>query len=114
MLSNKGLRISEIGEKRLISEFVHPLFNANDDPSGVGDDCAMLEAETDVFLFSTDRVPADLIAFRLGILDYEGLGKYLAYLNISDIAACGGRPVGLLLNLGLPRDFLYEDFKLLC
>jgi thiamine-monophosphate kinase len=115
MFSNSGLRISEIGEKRLISEFVRPFFNAEDDPSGVGDDCAMLDpTEKDVFLFSTDRVPADLIAFRLGILDYEGLGKYLAYLNISDIAACGGRPVGLLLNLGLPRDFLYEDFKLLC
>lgn len=115
MLSDSRLRISEIGEKRLISEFIRPLFNADDDPTGVGDDCAMLEAtEGDVFLFSTDRVPADLIAFRLGILNYEGLGLYLAYLNISDIAACGGRPVGLLLNFGLPRDFLYEDFKLLC
>jgi thiamine-monophosphate kinase len=58
---------------------------------------------------STDRVPADLISFRAGILDYFGLGRYLAVLNLSDIAACGGNPVALLLNLGLPSDCQLED-----
>jgi thiamine-monophosphate kinase len=110
-----ALKISDIGEKRLISEFVRPFFNASNDVSGVGDDCAMLQmAGPGIWLFSTDRVPADLIAFRLGILDYEGLGKYLAFLNISDIAACGGRPMALLLNLGLPNDLEYPSFKSLC
>ncbi len=67
-----------------------------------------------VWLFSTDRVPADLISFRLGIIDYYGLGRYLAWLNISDIIACGGRPLALLLNVGLPSDLAYDDFKALC
>src|SRR2546423_2326280 len=102
--------ISDIGEKRLISEFLHPLYNRADQIEGVGDDCAMLESGDGRFwLFSTDRVPADLISFKLGILDYYGLGKYLARLNISDIAACGGTPRALLLNLGLPEDLDYED-----
>src|SRR4051812_32258242 len=106
------LKISDIGEKRLIQEFIRPLFNSADRVEGVGDDCAMLSApEGQLWLFSTDRVPADLIAFRLGVLDHCGLGRYLARLNISDIAACGGTPVALLLNLGLPDDFPYEDFK---
>jgi len=109
------LRIYDIGEKRLISEFIRPLFNSRNELEGVGDDCAMLDApDGQVWLFSTDRVPADLIAFRLGIIDYYGLGRYLACLNISDIAACGGRPLALLLNLGLPNDLAYEDFKALC
>lgn len=111
----KETRISDIGEKRLIAEFVQPLFNSGDDVGGVGDDCAMLEgANGEVWLFSTDRVPADLISFKLGILDYYGLGKYLARLNLSDISACGGVPRALLLNLGLPEDLPYEDFKAIC
>jgi thiamine-monophosphate kinase len=110
-----SLKISDIGEKRLIKEFIRPLFNSTNRVEGVGDDCAMLDAPGGfLWLFSTDRVPADLIAFRLGILDYSGLGKYLARLNISDIVACGGTPLALLLNLGLPDDLFYDDFKSLC
>jgi thiamine-monophosphate kinase len=109
------MRISDLGEKRLISEFIRPLYNRANTPGGVGDDCAMIsDGHGDLWLFSTDRVPADLTAFRLGILDYCGLGRYLACLNLSDIAACGGSPLALLLNLGLPNDLLYEDLTSLC
>lgn len=113
------LPISAFGEKRLIAEFVRPLFNREDKLGGVGDDCAMLHSDAGGvgagdWLFSTDRVPADLTAFRLGILDHRGLGRYLACLNLSDIAACGGRPLALLLNLGLPADFPYTSFTALC
>jgi thiamine-monophosphate kinase len=113
-MAEPKLTISDVGEKRLIREFIKPFFNAEDDPCGVGDDCAMLSVGDDIVLLSTDRVPADLIAFRLGILDYFGLGDYLARLNLSDIAACGGRPMGLLLNLGLPASLQYEDVENLC
>lgn len=111
---SNALSMSKIGEKALIRDFIKPLFNAGDDPHGVGDDCAIVQAGNECVLLSTDRVPADLVAFRLGILDHEGLGDYLARLNVSDIAACGGRPVGLLLNLGLPATMDYEDVKDLC
>lgn len=113
--STPQLRIRDVGEKRLIGEFIRPLFNMANKPEGVGDDCAMIPAgQGDLWLFSTDRVPSDLTAFRLGILDYGGLGRYLACLNLSDIAACGGSPIALLLNLGLPNDLLYSDFTSLC
>src|ERR1039457_6474288 len=107
-------RLSEIGEKALIRDFIKPFFNGSDDPAGVGDDCAMVPFGDEVALLSTDRVPSDLTAFKLGILDFHGLGDYLARLNLSDIAACGGRAVGLLLNLGLPNDIAYEDVQALC
>jgi len=117
MKANKAgstLRLSEVGEKTLIREFIKPFFNSADDPAGVGDDCAMVPFGDEVALLSTDRVPSDLTAFRLGILDYRGLGDYLARLNLSDIAACGGYPVGLLLNLGLPPDVAYDEVQSLC
>jgi thiamine-monophosphate kinase len=110
-----GETIAAFGEKRLIQEVVKPLFNPYDDPRGVGDDCGFVDSnDGNTWLFSTDRVPADLISFRLGILDFYGLGGYLVRLNLSDIAACGGRPTGLLLNLGLPSELQFADFVALC
>ncbi len=104
--------ISEYGEKKLIEQFIKPLFNPSNDLFGIGDDCAMIECSNDeITLFSTDRVPADLISFKLGLINYYGLGNYLAQLNISDVVACGGKPVGLLLNFGLPSDLLIGDFN---
>jgi thiamine-monophosphate kinase len=108
------LRLSEVGEKALIRDFIKPFFNSADDPAGVGDDCAMVTFGHEVALLSTDRVPSDLTAFKLGILDFHGLGDYLARLNLSDIAACGGQALGLLLNLGLPNDVAYDDVLSLC
>src|ERR1035438_1065322 len=110
----KDFLLSDVGEKALIRDFIKPLFNSSDDPAGVGDDCAMVPFGDEVALLSTDRVPSDLTAFKLGILDFFGLGDYLARLNLSDIAACGGTAVGLLLNLGLPSDIGYDDVLSLC
>lgn len=107
-------KLSEVGEKAFIRNFIKPFFNLDDDPAGVGDDCAMVPFGSEAALLSTDRVPSDLTAFRLGILDYRGLGDYLARLNLSDIAACGGYPIGLLLNLGLPPDVEHDDVQSLC
>jgi len=107
--------ISEIGEKRLISDFVRPFFNRANSVGGVGDDCAMIDiSEDSLLLASTDRVPANLIAFELGLLDHYGLGRYLACLNLSDIAACGGTPEAMLLNMGLPGSLPYRDFAAIC
>lgn len=107
--------IRDIGEKRLISEVIRPFFNPENDACGVGDDCAVLTVPVGhVMLVSTDRVPSDLIALRLGLLDYRGFGRYLATLNVSDIAASGGTPIALLLNFGLPADFRVADLIELC
>jgi thiamine-monophosphate kinase len=113
-MSCSSQKLSDIGEKAFIRDFIKPFFNSSDDPSGVGDDCAMVAFGDEVVLLSTDRVPSNLTAFKLGILDFHGLGDYLARLNLSDIAACGGRAVGVLLNLGLPNDIAHEDVRALC
>lgn len=113
-MSPSPKKLSEVGEKAIIRDFIKPFFNREDDPSGVGDDCAMVAFGDEIALFSTDRIPSDLTAFKLGILDFHGIGDYLARLNLSDIAACGGRAIGLLLNLGLPNDIAYKDVQLLC
>lgn len=107
--------LEHIGERALIAEIVRPLFNPGGATAGVGDDCASFPVPTGgEVLASTDRVPADLIAFRRGILDYRGLGDYLGRLNLSDIAASGGRPLGLLFNAGVPASMQVSDFGEIC
>ena len=107
-------KLSDVGEKIFIRDFIKPFFNAEDDPGGVGDDCAMIPFGDEFALVSTDRVPANLTAYRYGVLDHCGLGDYLARLNLSDIAACGGTATGLLLNLGLPNGMEFESVQELC
>jgi thiamine-monophosphate kinase len=104
------LTVGDLGEKALIEEYLRPLFNRDNDRNSVGDDCAAVEVPGNSFaLISTDRVPSDLISFRTGVLDYQGLGRYLGVLNLSDIAACGGRPLALLFNCGVPAELKVAD-----
>lgn len=108
----QGKVISEIGEKALISSFLIPLLNPSRDPSLAGDDCAFVKTDSSNHVcISTDRVPHDLISFRLKLIGYAELGRYLAILNISDLAAMGAEPRGLLLNLGLPPEMRFDDFR---
>ncbi|XMB85396.1 thiamine-phosphate kinase [Mycoplasmatota bacterium WC44] len=109
-MTESELKISDLGEKILIKYLIKPLFNETKDKNLAGDDCAILNIKdyTTVSV-STDRVPSDLIAFRLGLMEYFDLGYYLAVLNISDIYASGHEPVGLLLNFGLNNDMKVKD-----
>lgn len=109
-----NLTLGDIGEKRLIAEFIRPLFNPSRRPESIGDDCALLSPHSQHWTcISTDRVPADLISFRLGLIDHFHLGRYLVVLNLSDIAACGGTPTALLLNLAFPSTYPFHDVRAL-
>jgi thiamine-monophosphate kinase len=104
--------VSDFGEKLLIEELLRPLFNPNQEKNSIGDDCAAVEIPANsLAIFSTDRIPADLISFRTGILNFRTLGRYLGVLNLSDIAACGGIPLALLFNCGLPGNLLVQNFR---
>ena len=105
-----------MGEKRIIKEILRPLCGSPPDGLGIGDDAAMLEMPPGTsLLLTTDKIPEDLLALQLGVMDAFHHGRYLATVNISDIAAMGGAPIGLLTTLALPNDFkidyLIEFFR---
>lgn len=105
-------RLKDLGEKEIIRTIIKPLFNPKDINGLAGDDCAVIDvSQNRLVCVSTDRVPADLISFKLGIIDYFGLGYYLAILNISDLIANGANPVALLLTFAFDENFLITDFK---
>ena len=71
---------------------------------GIGDDCAVLPvAEDEALLFTADLLNEGVHFLRSATSPRELGGKALA-VNLSDIAAMGGRPVATLLSLALPPD----------
>ncbi len=95
-----------LGEFELIDRyFKRPLANA---VLGIGDDCALLAPTPGMQLAtSTDM----LIEGRhfLSTVAADRLGHKALAVNLSDLAACGARPVAFTLALAMPRaepDFL--------
>lgn len=69
---------------------------------GRGDDCALLSTERPLAV-SSDFFLED-VHFRRAYATAEEIGHKALACNISDLAACGTRPVAFTLNLGLPSD----------
>ena len=67
---------------------------------GRGDDCAVLKAGTPLCV-SSDLFLED-VHFRRSYFTPEEIGHKALAVNVSDIAACGGRPLAFTLALGLP------------
>ena len=71
---------------------------------GIGDDCAVLPiGNREALLFTTDLLTEGVHFLRAATSARELGGKSLA-VNLSDVAAMGGRPVATLLSLSLPAD----------
>jgi thiamine-monophosphate kinase len=119
MPSNK-LKISDIGEKRLIKRLLsqsqksipHSLFFKNffEDISlkSLEDDAAILSigeqylAITSDLLFEPSHFPPEMSPLEMGMKS--------VVVNLSDLAAMGARPLGIIMSMGLPLDLLLEDF----
>jgi thiamine-monophosphate kinase len=75
----------------------------------VGDDCAIIPFENANLVFTTDMLH-QATDFPRGTTAYT-IGWRTAAVSLSDIAAMGGQPLGLLVALGAPefeRHFLEE------
>lgn len=79
---------------------------------GVGDDCALLQPRPGTQLaISSDMLVAGRHFFE--DTDPEGLGHKALAVNLSDLAACGARPLAFTLALALPHidDHWLADFS---
>lgn len=89
-----------MGEFDLIARFfARPVRRS---PLGVGDDCALLQPAPGMQLaVSTDM----LVEGRhfLSTVDPRCLGHKALAVNLSDLAACGARPLAFTLSLALPH-----------
>jgi thiamine-monophosphate kinase len=96
-----------VGEFDLIDQIFKAQFAALSKASsqvtlGIGDDCALLTPTPGMQLaVSTDT----LVEGRhfLSTVSPQALGHKALAVNLSDLAACGAKPVGFLLSLTAPR-----------
>jgi len=98
--------LSELGEGRLLGEFLQRLPGAGGDLLvGPGDDCAAyLAPGGTIELATTDAMVAG-VHFEPAGADWAGVGYRLVAANVSDVAAMGGEPTWALATIGLPLDF---------
>lgn len=95
------MKLADIGELQLLRESLLPCVTEASDR--IGDDCAHVAIGAEKLLWSMDPCPTP-VAELLGICGPEVLGWYTAIINLSDIAACGGTPKGLLVSLEMPNE----------
>ncbi len=107
--------LKSIGEFGLINEYIAPEFKelVKEHMTGIGDDCSIIPvSETTSHIFTTDMLIEKTHFLRDKITPYQLGFKSLA-VNLSDIAAMGGNPVGSYISIGLPKDInlsWIEDF----
>lgn len=77
---------------------------------GIGDDCSVFEVPPGEELLTSTDLLLEGVHFRLDWTDFYRLGRKAVSVNVSDIAAMGGRPLCLYLGLGIPEKL--EDSEL--
>jgi thiamine-monophosphate kinase len=78
--------------------------------SGLGDDCALLPAGAGILALSTD-VSVENIHFRLDWLALDEVGWRAAAAALSDLAAEGAQPEGMLVALVAPASASEADLS---
>jgi len=94
-------KLSDLGERKAI-QLILKILTKGDAAVGIGDDCAAIDLGKEYLLVSTDmisertHIPKEMTPFQIG--------WFIVAINLSDIAAKGGEPLGLVLSFGLPKN----------
>lgn len=95
------MHASDLGERALVGRITKRLASQRN-LLGLADDCAAVPLGEAVLLATTDTLAAST-HFPPAMTPRQ-MGRMAAAVNLSDLAAKGGTPLGLLLALGLPPD----------
>ena len=77
---------------------------------GIGDDAAVYAPDRNAVQVITTDSLVENIHFRSDWTPYESIGYKAVAVNLSDLAAMGAEPRGLLLSLALPATFHTDQF----
>jgi len=106
-----GVKLSDFGEFGFINRISqhYPSKRASV-LRGIGDDAAVLAlSENSALLLSTDQL-IEGYHFRLDMTTGWDLGWKSLAVNLSDIAAMGGAPLGFTVSLGIPAQRISVEF----
>jgi thiamine-monophosphate kinase len=104
--------LGDLGEQRIIKELLRPRYS--EQAGAFGDDCAWLgytlrAGSQAVLVATTDPCPEPM-AIMLGYQDLYYYGWLLGTINLSDLAAAGALPLGVLSSIILPSQTQVRDF----
>jgi thiamine-monophosphate kinase len=91
--------LGEVGELGLLTELERRGL-----AQGIEHDAAVVEG-----LVVTQDALVEGVHFRFDLLSWRELGARAAAVNISDLAASGANPLGLLVSLGVPAETEVDD-----
>lgn len=99
------MKIGQIGEDSLIEVIRKKMdFNLGAGVVGIGDDCAVVPWSDDkLMLLSTDSL-VEGCHFIKEKISARDLGYKAVMVNVSDVAAMGGRGLYVLMSIALPKE----------
>jgi thiamine-monophosphate kinase len=112
MADPKILMLRDLGERRIVQDLIAPRFPLMGDLiSGIGDDCAVIRCPEagQVLVMTTDPCPTPVICL-LETPDYYHYGRFTILINMSDLAAMGATPIGIVVSTVMSEDMSVGDY----
>ena len=106
---NEGPGDERIAERALIRSIRRGATPAAGVIVGIGDDCAVLEPTAGRRLLATTDLLLEDVHFRRRYAEPADIGWKALAVNLSDVAAMGGRPRWALVALALPAETTHEE-----
>ena len=101
-------KVGDIGEFELIKLLTDDLSYNPQTIVGVGDDCSVYEIAKKRYLLSTCDMLIEDVHFSRKTASAFLIGCKAVACSLSDIAAMGGRPLFMMISLGLPETMAEE------
>jgi thiamine-monophosphate kinase len=95
------MKLHNLGEFGMI-EKITKIIGHTSAVEGIGDDAAVLKLSWNRYLLATVDTLVQGVHFPKGKVDFRFLGQKTLAVNISDIAAMGGKPTAALISLAIP------------
>lgn len=105
------MKLADLGEFGLIDRIRKRVAHEDDLPVGIGDDCAVAELPPGLQLLTTTDMLIEDVHFRRDWTDLRTLGRKSMAVNVSDIAAMGGRARHAFVSLAIPDSLQVEEIE---
>lgn len=116
MMPSKPIKISDLGEKKLIKRLLSKSQNPRvksfflDELSikSLSDDAALLDFGENYLVACSDMLLKS--SHFPDAMTTHQMGRKVVTVNVSDLAAMGAKAIGIIVSMGLPKNMLLADF----